>query len=93
MAVPGELRIRGSTPSDFMFCYDTEMRDLIILFVHVIATLARLLGPGALRSVVAESVLVKQQLLIHRSRQRSPNLPLQIALLPVCVLSSFAPPA
>ena len=51
------------------------MRDLVILFVHVIATLARLLGPGGLRSVVAESVFVKQQLLIlNRSRQRSPNL-------------------
>ena len=36
---------------------------------------ARLLGPGGIRSVVAESVLVKQQLLIlNRSRQRSPNL-------------------
>jgi hypothetical protein len=51
------------------------MRDLVILFIHVIATLARLLGPGGIRSVVAESVLVKQQLLIlNRSRARSPNL-------------------
>ena len=51
------------------------MRDLVILFVHVIATLARLVGPGGVRSVVAESVLVKQQLLIlNRSRQRAPNL-------------------
>jgi putative transposase len=51
------------------------MRDLVILFVHVIVTLARLLGPGGIRSVVAESVLVKQQLLIvNRSRQRAPNL-------------------
>ena len=51
------------------------MRELVILFVHAIATLARLLGPGGIRSVVAESVLVKQQLLIlNRSRQRSPNL-------------------
>ena len=51
------------------------MRDLVILFVHVIATLVRLLGPGGIRSLVAESVLVKQQLLIlNRSRQRSPNL-------------------
>ena len=51
------------------------MRDLVILFIHLIATFARLLGPGGLRSVVAESVLVKQQLLIlNRSRQRSPNL-------------------
>ena len=51
------------------------MRDLVVLFVHIIATLARLLGPGGIRSVVAESVLIKQQLLIlNRSRQRSPNL-------------------
>ena len=45
------------------------MRDPIILLVHLIATLARLMGPGGLRSVVAESVLVKQPLLIlNRSR-------------------------
>src|SRR5258708_3817949 len=51
------------------------MREFVILFVHALATLARLLGPGAIRSVVAESLLVKQQLLIlNRSRQRSPNL-------------------
>ena len=51
------------------------MSNLVVLFVHVLATVARLLGPGGVRSVVAESVLVKQQLLIlNRSRQRSPNL-------------------
>lgn len=40
------------------------MRDLIILLVHFISTLARLVGPGGLRSVVAETLLVKQQMLI-----------------------------
>ena len=51
------------------------MRDLVILLVHVIVTLSRLLGPGGSRAVVAESVLVKQQLLIlNRSRQRAPSL-------------------
>ncbi len=51
------------------------MRDLLILLVHLIATLARLMGPGGLRSVVTESLLVKQQLLIlNRSRHRAPNL-------------------
>jgi hypothetical protein len=51
------------------------MRDLAVLFVHLVATIARLAGPGGGRSVVAESVLVKQQLLIlNRSRHRSPNL-------------------
>jgi hypothetical protein len=70
------------------------MRDLVILFVHIIATLARLLGPGGIRSLVAESVLIKQQLLIlNRSRQRSPNLRSSDRLLPACVLFSFARPA
>jgi hypothetical protein len=51
------------------------MREFVILFVHVMATLARLLGPGGIRPVVAESVLVKQQLLIlSRSSHRSPHL-------------------
>jgi putative transposase len=51
------------------------MRNLVVLFVHVMATVARLLGPGGVRSVVAESVLVKQKLLIlNRARQRSPHL-------------------
>ena len=51
------------------------MRDFAILFVHLIVTLARLARPGGLRSVVAESVLVRQQLLIlNRGRKRSPKL-------------------
>ena len=52
------------------------MRNLGVPFIHYIATLARLLGPGGVRSLVAESLLLKHQLLIvNRSRQRSPNLP------------------
>jgi hypothetical protein len=51
------------------------MRDFILLFVHVIATMARLAGPGGLRSVVAESALLRHQLLIlNRGRKRAPNL-------------------
>jgi hypothetical protein len=51
------------------------MRDLIILFVHVLATSIRLARPGGVRSVLAESVLLKHQLLIlNRSRRRAPNL-------------------
>ena len=56
-------------------CYDWAVRDLAVLFLHLLATIARLAGPGGARSVVAESVLVKHQLLIlKRSRKRSPNL-------------------
>ena len=51
------------------------MRDLVILFLHLITTALRLLRPGGARSIIAESLLAKQQLLIiHRSRQRGPNL-------------------
>jgi putative transposase len=51
------------------------VRDLAILFLHLLTTLARLAGPGGARSVIAESVLVKQQLLVlNRSRKRAPNL-------------------
>jgi hypothetical protein len=39
-----------------------EMRDFAILFLHLIVTLARLARPGGLRSIVAESVLVRHQL-------------------------------
>jgi len=51
------------------------MRDFILLCVHVIVTMARLAGPGGLRSVVAESALLRHQLLIlNRGRKRAPNL-------------------
>src|SRR5438046_10181579 len=51
------------------------MRDLVILFIHLLTSAARLAGRGGLRSVVAESVLLKHQLLIlNRSRQRAPPL-------------------
>jgi hypothetical protein len=52
-----------------------RVRDLAVLFLHLLATFARLAGPGGARSVVAESVVLKHQLLIlNRSRKRSPNL-------------------
>ena len=51
------------------------MRELLILAVHLLVTFAKLLGPGGVRAVAAESLLFKHQLLIsNRSRQRAPNL-------------------
>src|SRR5262245_8774138 len=51
------------------------MRDLTILLVHLVTTVVRIAQPGGLRSVIAESVLIKHQLLIvNRSRRRAPNL-------------------
>src|SRR5215467_12526850 len=51
------------------------MRDLILLVAHVVTTVLRVIQPGGVRAVIAESVLTKHQLLIlNRSRRRSPNL-------------------
>ena len=51
------------------------MRDVVILFFHLIVVVVRLARPGGFRSVVAESVLVRHQLLIlNRGRKRAPNL-------------------
>ena len=51
------------------------MKDLLVLLAHLLATVAKLLGPGGTRAVVADSLLMKQQLLlINRSRRRAPNL-------------------
>ena len=62
------------------------MRDLAVLFVHLIATVARLLGRGGARAVVAESLLLKHQLLIlNRSRTRAPNLrPIDRVIASLC---------
>src|ERR1700756_2103918 len=51
------------------------MRDIFALFLHVIVTVIRLARPGGLRSVVAESTLIRHQLVIlNRGRKRAPNL-------------------
>src|SRR5262245_22738114 len=51
------------------------MRDIFALFLHVVVTVFRLALPGGFRSVVAESTLIRHQLLIlNRGRKRAPNL-------------------
>lgn len=64
------------------------MRDLVILLIHLITTIARLLGPGGARAIVAESLLVKHQLVIlNRGRERAPNLsPMDRVIAGLCTL-------
>lgn len=51
------------------------MKDLLILLAHLLTTVAKLFRHGGAKAVVADSLLMKQQLLIiNRSRQRAPNL-------------------
>ena len=54
------------------------MRGVIYLLLHLLTTLAKLIRPGGSRTVIAENLLLKQQLIIHsRSRQPAPNLSTQ----------------
>jgi hypothetical protein len=51
------------------------MKDMVILFIHLLNTTAKLLGPGGAKAVIAENLLLKQQLLVvTQSRRRAPNL-------------------
>ena len=52
-----------------------SMRDLLVRAVHLLVTAVKLLRPGGVRAVAADSVLLKHQLRVsNRSRQRAPNL-------------------
>ena len=51
------------------------MKVLLLMFAHLLTTVAKLLGAGGAKAIVADSLLMKQQLLIiNRSRRRAPNL-------------------
>jgi len=51
------------------------MREWLILVAHLIVTIIKVATPGGGRSVVAESLILKHQLLIlNRSRKRAPKL-------------------
>jgi len=51
------------------------MRDWLVLIVHLIVTTIRTVTPGGARAVIAESLLLKHQLLIlNRSRKKAPKL-------------------
>src|ERR1019366_7590831 len=53
----------------------SPMKNAIVLLVHLLAGVAILLGTGGTRAVLAENILLRQQLLVlQRSRRRAPNL-------------------
>jgi hypothetical protein len=46
-----------------------------VLIAHLLTTLAKLLGSGGANTIIADSLLIKQQPnVINRSRRRAPNL-------------------
>ena len=51
------------------------MENLFVVFAHILTAIAKLLRPGGARALVAENLVLKQQLLIiNRFRLRAPNL-------------------
>jgi putative transposase len=52
------------------------MNILFTVFAHLLRNVAILFRPGGSKSVIAENLLLKQQLLVlNRSRRRAPNIP------------------
>src|SRR6266851_5731897 len=58
------------------------MKELLLILLHLAVMTAKLCGPGGVRAVIAENLLLKQQLIVlRRARQRAPNLTLRDRLL------------
>ena len=58
------------------------MKVLLLALLLVSVMTARVCGPGGVRAVIAENLLLKQQLIVlRRARQRAPNLTLRDRLL------------
>jgi hypothetical protein len=49
------------------------MKDVLLTLLHLAVMAAKLCGPGGVRSVIAENLLLKHQLVVlRRGRQRAP---------------------
>src|SRR2546426_9732542 len=60
----------------------SRMKELLLTLLHLAVMTAKLCGPGGVRAVIAENLLLKQQLIVlRRARRRAPNLTLSDRLL------------
>jgi hypothetical protein len=51
------------------------MKNVLVVVIHLLTVVAKLLGPGGIKGIIAENLLLKQQLLVVcRPWQRAPNL-------------------
>src|SRR2546426_11157619 len=66
----------------------SRMKELLLTLLHLAVMTAKLCGPGGVRAVIAENLLLKQQLIVlRRVRRRAPNLTRRDRLL--CGLASL----
>ena len=60
----------------------SRMKNLLLALLHLAVMTAKLCGPGGVRAVIAENLVLKQQLIVlRRARRRAPNLTLSDRLL------------
>jgi putative transposase len=57
------------------------MKNLLLTVLHLGVATAKICGPGDVRAVIAENLLLKQLIVLRRGRQRAPNLTLNDRLL------------
>ena len=54
---------------------DSRMKNVLLTVLHLAVMAAKLCGPGGVRAVIAENLVLKQQLLVLcRGRRRAPRL-------------------
>jgi hypothetical protein len=67
---------------------DSRMKNLLTTLLHFAVVTAKLCGPGGVRAVIAENLVLKQQLIVlRRGRHRAPNLALSDRL--ICGLAAL----
>src|SRR5229473_4412625 len=58
------------------------MKDFLLTLLHLAVLTSKLCGPGGVRAVIAENLVLKQQLIVlRRGRRRAPSLTLSDRLL------------
>jgi putative transposase len=61
---------------------DSRMKNLLLTFLHLAVVTAKLCGPGGVRAVIAENLLLRHQLIVlRRARKRAPSLRLSDRIL------------
>ena len=60
---------------------DSRMNNLLLTLLHLVVMTAKLCGPGGVRAVIAENLVLKQQLIVLRRGRRRATLTLTDRLL------------
>ena len=67
----------GLNSGIFEIGHDVGRHDILVILVHLIVTVVRLIKPGGLHAVVAESAFTRYQIVIlNRSRKRAGAFPI-----------------